>query len=63
MEIKTYFGSVIFALEGAKTVLEVVKAALEAKKSLRGAVLRGADLSGALTSVALTSVTDLRVSP
>lgn len=27
MEIKTYFGNVIFALEGAKTVLEVVKAA------------------------------------
>ena len=47
MELKTYWGEVIFALEGAKTVLEVVRAALDANKSLYGANLRGADLSDA----------------
>ena len=47
MELKTIYGDIIFALEGAKTVLEVVKAAIEAKKSLRSADLRSADLSGA----------------
>jgi len=46
MELKTYFGEVIFALEAAKTVAELVAVALSAKKSLRGADLRGAFLSG-----------------
>ena len=62
MEIKDVYGTVIFALEGAKTVLEVVKAAIEAKKSLSdanlsgsnliGSYLRGANLSGANLIVA-----------
>ena len=47
MELKTCWGEAIFALEAAKTVAELVAAALRAKKSLRGAYLRGADLSGA----------------
>jgi uncharacterized protein YjbI with pentapeptide repeats len=47
MEIKNVFGDVLFALEGAKSVLELVTAAVSAKRSLRGADLRGADLSGA----------------
>src|ERR1700743_1248204 len=47
LEIKDIYGTVIFALEGAKTVLEVVKAAIEAKKSLRDANLSDANLSGA----------------
>ena len=47
MEIRSIYGNVIFALEGAKTVLEVVKAALEAKKSLSDADLRDANLSDA----------------
>jgi len=57
MELQTSWGEVIFAAEGAKTVLELVAAAVKAKKSLRGAdlrcadlrcaVLRGADLRGA----------------
>jgi len=64
MELKTYYGTVIFALEGAKTVLEVVKSAIEAKKSLRGAVLSGAvlrdaDLSGAVLNDAVLSGADL----
>ena len=47
MELKTIYGNVIFALEGATTVFQLVRAALDAKKSLRGANLRGADLRGA----------------
>jgi len=47
MELKSIYGTVIFALDGAKSVLELVTAAYAAKKSLRGAVLSGADLSGA----------------
>ena len=39
MELKTYWGAVIFALETAKTVEELVAAALSAKKALRDAVL------------------------
>ncbi len=48
MELKTYWGEVIFSLEAAKTVAELVTAALSAKKSLRDACLRHADLSGAV---------------
>ena len=60
MELKTYWGAVIFALETAKTVEELVAAALSANKSLRGAVLSdavlsGADLSGADLSDAVLS--------
>ena len=47
MELKNRWGAVIFALETAKTVLELVNAARAAKMDLSGAVLRGADLSGA----------------
>jgi uncharacterized protein YjbI with pentapeptide repeats len=47
MELITYWGEVIFALETAKTVAELVAAAHSAKKSLSGANLRGADLSRA----------------
>jgi hypothetical protein len=47
MELKTIYGNVIFALEGATTVLQLVKAALDAGKSLSGANLRSADLRGA----------------
>ena len=60
MKLKTIYGDIIFALEGAKTVLEVVKAAIEAKKSLSGADLRGADLSGANLRGANLSGADLR---
>src|SRR4051812_20850243 len=47
MELETIYGDVIIALETAKTIAELVKAAIEAKKSLRGADLYGADLRGA----------------
>jgi len=47
MELKNIYGDVIFALEGAKTILEVVMAARKAGKFLCGANLRGADLYGA----------------
>jgi hypothetical protein len=52
MELKNVFGEVIFALEAAKTVLELVTAAVAARAYLSGAdlsggELRGADLSGA----------------
>ncbi len=50
MELKNIYGEVIFALEGARTVLELVTAAYKAKKSLRDADLRGADLSDAVLS-------------
>ena len=51
MELKDIYGKVIFALESAKTVLELVTAARAAKADLRradliGANLRGSDLSG-----------------
>jgi uncharacterized protein YjbI with pentapeptide repeats len=47
MELKNVFGEVIFALEAAKTVLELVTAAVAARADLSGAELCGADLSGA----------------
>ena len=47
MELKNVFGEVIFALEGAKTVFELITAAVAAKKSLNHASLRGASLDGA----------------
>ena len=47
MELKSIYGNVIFVFEGAKTILELVTAAVAAKKSLSGADLREADLSGA----------------
>ena len=47
MEVKNIFGDVLFALEGAKTILEVVNAAAAAKKSLSHANLVGASLDGA----------------
>ena len=47
MDLKTYWGDIIFTLEGAKTILELVTAAVAAKKSLRDANLHGADLHGA----------------
>ena len=72
IELKTIYGNVIFALKGAKTVLEVVRAALGAdlrgadlrsanlsSAYLRGAYLRGADLSSANLSSADLSSADL----
>ena len=47
MELRSIYGDAIFALEGAKTIAEVIVAALAAKKLLRGANLYGADLRGA----------------
>ena len=60
MELKSIAGDVIFALEGAKTILELVTAAFAAKKSLRGADLRGANLSGAYLRGANLRGADLR---
>ena len=65
MDIKTIGGTVLFSLETAKTVMELVVAAVMAKKDLRGADFRGADLRGAdlrgacLTGAYLTGA-DLR---
>jgi Pentapeptide repeats (8 copies) len=59
LEIKNIYGDVFFALEGAKTVLELVTAAVAAKKSLRGADLRDAVLSGADLSDAVLRGADL----
>ena len=47
MEIKDISGIVLFALEGAKTIADVVLAAVNARKSLDGANLYGANLYGA----------------
>ncbi len=47
MELRTIYGSVIFALDTAKTTLELVLAARNAGADLRGADLYGADLYGA----------------
>jgi uncharacterized protein YjbI with pentapeptide repeats len=47
MEIKDLGGTVLFALETAKTVCELVTDAVAAKKSLHGANLEGANLHGA----------------
>jgi Pentapeptide repeats (8 copies) len=60
MELKSIYGTVIFALEGAKTVLELVTAAHAAQKSLSGAVLSGAVLSGAVLRNAVLSGAVLR---
>ena len=45
MELKNIYGDVIFALESAKTVLELVTAARAAKADLSYSDLRGSDLS------------------
>ena len=50
MEIKDISGIVLFALEGAKTIADVVLAAVNARKSLDGANLYGANLYGASLS-------------
>ena len=47
MQLMDRGGNVLFALEGAKTVLELVTAAYKAGKSLRDANLRDANLRGA----------------
>jgi uncharacterized protein YjbI with pentapeptide repeats len=47
MKLKNVFGEVIFALEGAKTVFELITAAVAAKKSLNDANLDGANLINA----------------
>ena len=47
MEIKSLSGTVLFALETAKTVCELVTAAVAAKEILEGADLEGANLEGA----------------
>ena len=47
MEIKDLGGTVLFALETAKTVCELVTAAVVAEKSLQDAYLQGAYLQGA----------------
>jgi uncharacterized protein YjbI with pentapeptide repeats len=65
MEIRSLDGKVLFALETAKTVCELVTAAVAAKKSLgdadlRGAYLRDADLRGAYLQGADLGGADLR---
>jgi len=47
VELKNVYGAVIFALESAKTIAELVRAARKAGANLCGADLRGADLRGA----------------
>jgi uncharacterized protein YjbI with pentapeptide repeats len=59
MELKTVHGSLIFALDTAKSVLELVTAAVAARKPLRGADLSRADLSGADLSDAYLGGADL----
>ena len=46
MELKNIYGDVIFALESAKTVLELVTAARAAKANLSDSDLSDSDLSG-----------------
>ena len=53
MVLKKVCGDVIFALESAKTVLELVTAARAAKASLDGASLNRANLDGASLDGAL----------
>ena len=64
MEIKNLSGQVIFVLKTAKTISELVSAAVQATDLrwayLRGADLRGADLRGAHLSGADLSWADLR---
>ena len=59
MELKTTWGTIIFALDTAKTVAGLVAAAIAAKKSLCGANLSGANLSRANLSWANLSGADL----
>ena len=59
MELKDIAGNVLFALETASTVIELVKAAVADKKNLSGVYLRGADLSCADLSGADLSDADL----
>ena len=47
MELRTCGGGLIFAVEGSKTILELLQAAKTEGKSLRGADLCEADLRGA----------------
>jgi hypothetical protein len=47
MELKNVYGAVLFTLEAAKTITELVVAAMAAKANLYGAYLSGANLSGA----------------
>ena len=47
MELKSIRGAVLFALDTAKTIAELVVAAVKINQSLRGADLRGAYLRGA----------------
>ena len=47
MELKNVYGAVLFTLEAAKTVTELVVAAVKARANLSGADLSGANLSGA----------------
>ena len=64
MELKNVFGEVIFALEGAKIIADLVLSAIAAKQSLRyadlsSANLRYVDLSSANLSSADLSSADL----
>ena len=47
MELKSIRGAVLFALDTAKTIAELVVAAVKMNQSLQGAYLRGAYLRGA----------------
>jgi uncharacterized protein YjbI with pentapeptide repeats len=47
MELKSIRGAVLFALDTAKTIAELVVAAVKINQSLRAADLQGADLQGA----------------
>jgi hypothetical protein len=47
MEIKNIAGDVLFALDGAKTICELVVAAVRVRANLSGANLSGANLRGA----------------
>ena len=47
MDLKSVTGTVLFSLETAKTILELVQAAIKARANLYGANLRGANLRGA----------------
>ena len=65
MKLRNIYGAILFTLEGAKTVLELVNAARAAKADLRGAdltgaVLTGADLTGAVLTGAVLTGADLR---
>ena len=60
MEIKNIYGAVLFTLETAKTIAELVSAAVKAKADLRYANLRGANLRGANLRGANLSGANLR---